>query len=671
MKPGYVLSGRYKVVETLGEGGMANVYLAYDLILKRNVAVKLMRLDLRDNEAAIRRFRREAISLTELVHPNIVSIYDIDEDNGTQFLVMEYVEGMDLKSYIAQNFPISYEQVVNIMDQVLSAVEEAHAHDIIHRDLKPQNILINADGQVKITDFGIALATSEYSLTQTNTLMGSVHYLSPEQARGSVVTKQSDIYSLGIILFELLTSRVPYQGETAVSIALKHFQNDMPSVRSFDSQIPQALENVVLKATAKSLTERYQNVSEMKDDIETALSYTRSNEGKWKPASIIEDETKVLEPLNAQQVKKNIGLGDKKDGSEKDKKPKKKWSKKKKWLIWSLIVAAIFILIIFITALAMSPKDVAVPDLQGMNETEAKTALKSQQLSVGNIIKRNSTKYDKGQIISSNPTVGSSVRQDSKVDLIISKGPEKNVFGNYKGQSYAKVKSKLENKGVTVVKETKSSNSVAKGEIISQNISSKKKVVWDQTTVRFVVSSGAKKVILRDLTGYTEKSVEDYAEELGLALNIENDSSGSSSTGLVVSQEPAANTRVEAGDTLNVVLGSTSESSSSDESQQSSSSSSSESSSTNTFSVRVNIPYQASSSSTQSSTGSSESSSTMNTIQIYLQDDNHSYSDIYQQFTISSDTSVTLPFTLSGSDTGKYKIVRDGQVIAEKTDVTS
>lgn len=251
MKSGYILSGRYQIVQTLGEGGMANVYLAYDLILKRDVAVKLMRLDLRDNEAAIRRFRREAISLTELVHPNIVNIYDIDEDNGTQFLVMEYVEGMDLKSYIAQNYPIGYEKVVNIMDQVLSAVEEAHAHDIIHRDLKPQNILINADGQVKITDFGIALAASEYSLTQTNTLMGSVHYLSPEQARGSVVTKQSDIYSLGIILFELLTSRVPYQGETAVSIALKHFQNDMPSVRDIDSQIPQALENVVLKATAK------------------------------------------------------------------------------------------------------------------------------------------------------------------------------------------------------------------------------------------------------------------------------------------------------------------------------------------------------------------------------------------------------------------------------------
>ncbi|KRL07729.1 Stk1 family PASTA domain-containing Ser/Thr kinase [Liquorilactobacillus hordei] len=673
MKPGYVLSGRYQIVKTLGEGGMANVYLAYDLFLKRDVAVKLMRLDLRDNEAAIRRFRREAISLTELVHSNIVSIYDIGEDNGTQFLVMEYVEGMDLKSYIAQNYPISYDQVVNIMDQVLSAVEEAHAHDIIHRDLKPQNILINADEQVKITDFGIALATSEYSLTQTNTLMGSVHYLSPEQARGSIVTKQSDIYSLGIILFELLTSRVPYEGDTAVSIALKHFQNDMPSVRAFDDQIPQALENVVLKATAKNLAERYQNVSEMKDDIETALSYTRNNEARWKPASSVEDETKVLEPLNVQQIKKNIESDNDKSVSKKDKKPKKKWSKKKKWLVWSLIAAAIIIIIIFISALAMTPKNVAVPALQGMTETEAKTALETKELSIGKIIRRNSTKYDKGQVISSNPAENSSVRENSKIDLIISRGPERGKFGNYEGQAYTKVKKKLENKGVTVVKETKTSSSVAKGEIISQNISGKKKVIWEQTTVKFTVSTGAKATVLRDLTGYTEKSVEDYADELGLVLNIENSSVSDTSTGLVISQEPAANTSVKAGDTLNIVLGSTSSSSSDSESEQSSSSSSSASSSANTFSVNVNIPYQSSSSSTSSSTSSTAGSSSMNTntVQIYLQDDTHSYSSVYQQFTISADTSVTLPFTLSGSNTGKYKIVRDGQVIAEKTNITS
>lgn len=667
MKSGYILSGRYQIVQTLGEGGMANVYLAYDLILKRDVAVKLMRLDLRDNEAAIRRFRREAISLTELVHPNIVNIYDIDEDNGTQFLVMEYVEGMDLKSYIAQNYPIGYEKVVNIMDQVLSAVEEAHAHDIIHRDLKPQNILINADGQVKITDFGIALAASEYSLTQTNTLMGSVHYLSPEQARGSVVTKQSDIYSLGIILFELLTSRVPYQGETAVSIALKHFQNDMPSVRDIDSQIPQALENVVLKATAKNLIDRYQSVSKMKDDIETSLSYTRNGEKKWEPTNLVEDETRILEPIQEKQVKKASDS----DVMEKTlkKNAKKKWSKKKKWIVWISIIGALILFIAFIVAIAVSPKNVSVPDLQGMNKAEAETALKAQKLTIGDIKYRSSSKYDSGQIILSSPTQGSTVRQNSKVALVISNGPEKNVFGNYKGQSYAKVKQLLENKGVTVIKETRTSDSIAKGEIIKQSVAAKKKVIWKQTTVKFIVSSGAKVITLRDLTGYTEKSVEDYAQELGLVLNIENGSStDSSDSELVTSQEPAANTRVKVGDTLNVVLGSVDASSATNATESDSSSEDSESSAAKNFSLNVTIPYQSLST---SSTSSSSSSSALNTVQIYLQDDNHNYSDVYQEFTISSDTSVTLPFTLSGSDTGKYKIVRDGQVIAEKTNITN
>ena len=278
MKPGYKLGSRYQIIRPLGEGGMANVYLARDLVLDREVSVKLLRLDLRDDPQTNRRFQREATAATRLNDPHIVGIYDVGEDHGMQFMVMQYVKGTDLKQYISKHFPIPLAQVVDIMEQVLSAVEAAHEHGIIHRDLKPQNILIDENKNIKITDFGIATASSENTLTQTNTVMGSVHYLSPEQARGSVATKQSDIYSLGIILFELLTGKVPFEGENAVSIAIKHFRSQIPSVRAINANIPQSMENVVIKATAKDPQQRYASAAEMAADLKTSLDPDRAND---------------------------------------------------------------------------------------------------------------------------------------------------------------------------------------------------------------------------------------------------------------------------------------------------------------------------------------------------------------------------------------------------------
>ena len=254
---GRKIGERYKIIRLIGTGGMANVYLGHDLILDRDVAVKVLRFDFRDNEDALRRFQREALSATQLVHPNIVSVYDVDEENGLQYIVMEYVKGADLKKYIEKNGKVSPEDSIYIMDQVLSAMALAHRNRIIHRDIKPQNILIDQDNQIKVTDFGIAVALSETSITQTNTLLGSVHYLSPEQARGGMATIKSDIYALGIVLYELLSGAVPFDGESAVSIALKHFQDPMPLIRKNNPEVPQSLENVILKATSKEPTYRY------------------------------------------------------------------------------------------------------------------------------------------------------------------------------------------------------------------------------------------------------------------------------------------------------------------------------------------------------------------------------------------------------------------------------
>lgn len=228
---GYLLGERYRILDTLGEGGMANVYLAEDIILQRKVAVKVLRLDLQKEPQIEARFQREALATSELSHPNIVSVLDVGNDQGLPYMVMEYVNGPDLKDYIHDNSPLDLHEVIRIMDQILSAVALAHKHNVIHRDLKPQNILMDKRGNVKIADFGIAVALNQSSITQTNSVIGSVHYMSPEQTRGGLVTKQSDIYSLGIILYELITGKVPFNGDTPVAIALKHAQESIPSIR--------------------------------------------------------------------------------------------------------------------------------------------------------------------------------------------------------------------------------------------------------------------------------------------------------------------------------------------------------------------------------------------------------------------------------------------------------
>src|SRR5690625_4088486 len=278
----------------IGGGGMANVYLGYDQILDRDVAIKVLRLEYANDEEFITRFHREAEAATSLAHPNIVNIYDVGEEEHILYMVMEYVEGLTLKEYIQQNSPIDIEETITIMKQITSAISHAHANNLIHRDIKPQNILINPNGQVKVTDFGIAVALSATSLTQTNSILGSVHYLSPEQARGGMATKKSDIYSLGIVLFELLTGRLPFSGQTPVSIALKHLQSNTPSVKKFNDAIPQSVENIVLKATAKDPFHRYETVYEMEEAIETAFHPNRINEKKYEPPVEVGEETKAI-----------------------------------------------------------------------------------------------------------------------------------------------------------------------------------------------------------------------------------------------------------------------------------------------------------------------------------------------------------------------------------------
>lgn len=665
MEIGKKLNGRYKIIGAIGGGGMANVFLAHDLILDRDVAVKVLRYDFRDDQDTIRRFKREALSATELVHPNIVSVYDIGEEDSNQYIVMEYVKGMDLKEYIYHHFPIPYQKVLDIMEQVLSAVADAHRHRIIHRDLKPQNILIDNDGTVKITDFGIAVALSQTSITQTNSLLGSVHYLSPEQARGGMATKQSDIYSLGVILYELLTRNVPFEGESAVSIALKHFQEPLPSVRDFDHRIPQALENVVLKATAKEATDRYESAHEMAADLETSLSQQRLNEPRFEPASMT-GATKVLEPIGAigsmeasetglvpeaEEVQQSEQEDDREETSKKKKKPPKTKKKRKKWL-WIILGLLLLAGIGGAVILALNtPQEVVVTDVSGLTQSQAVEALVEDGLTLGEVILEADEDIEEGYAIRTDPESGSTLLEGAEVDLFVSSGRETVDFGDYRGESYDAIRAELTEQGFTVRSSEESSDTVPEGSIISQSIEEGEPVIPSETTVEFTVSTGQAGFAMRDLSGYSRASIQDYADDNSLSVTITEDYSDEVPQGQVITQTPDAGETLYRGDSISVVI-----------------SLGPEEIPIETFTETITIPYEPADETDTSEDG--ETVITPNSIEIYIEDEENSFNSVYQQLEITEDTEVTLEFTLQEGDTGSYRVVRDGEVIAEETNVS-
>ncbi|MDM8278303.1 Stk1 family PASTA domain-containing Ser/Thr kinase [Ligilactobacillus aviarius] len=549
MRVGYEVGKRYRIIRSLGEGGMANVYEAEDLVQKRRVTLKMLRFDLQDDPRSVERFHKEANSLTKLDNPHIVQIYDFGNDHGVPYLIMEYVKGTDLKTYLKEHYPLSCEKVVDIMEQILSAVESAHRIGIIHRDLKPQNILIDNYGKVKVTDFGISIAAMESAtITKTNTMIGSVHYISPEQARGSIITKQSDIYSLGIILFELLTGKVPFEGQTAVSIAVKHYRDNLPSARKINPKVPQALENVILHATEKKLKDRYPDAETMARDLKTALLPVRKNEPKWEVPSEDDAETKTLVIPTTESSKRQPSTGSRKTKKTKQQKKKRVYRRHPiAFLIGTLGV------IVVITILLMSLK-VQVPDLRGMSVREAKEVLLSNNLKLGKKRYEYSSSYLKGQTISSDPARETTVSRNSKVNIVISKGPLKTKFGSYIGQNFDQVRKKLKAKGVLVDKETTYSNKYPAGQIVSQSIDPSMKVSLYQLPVTFTVSEGVQTFKIRDLTGYTQKSVIDYAQEHNITIIFEQQYSNTVPKGQVISQNPKANTTVKAGSQVIVTL---------------------------------------------------------------------------------------------------------------------
>ena len=632
LEAGRTLNGRYKIQSLIGTGGMAAVYLAKDLILDRLVAIKVLRLDFRQNDDAMRRFRREALSATQLTHPNIVGVYDVGQSQEMNYIVMEYVEGTDLKDYVRQKGALHPIEAVRIMMQIVSAIAAAHQNRIIHRDIKPQNILIDKEGNVKITDFGIAVALSDTSLTQTNTLLGSVHYSSPEQARGGMATIQTDIYALGIVLYELLTGKVPFDGESAVSIALKHFQEPLPTIVNPIAMVPQSLENIVLKATAKDPMHRYRSCYEMFQDLKTCLDSTRLYEKKFVPASF-SGETKVLTPIHTQKVKpiqtsKEIPVVEMDE--EKPVKKRRKWP----WLILLLLISIVGIMAFVF--LQSSPKEVQVPDVTNLTEAAAKTKLADAKLIVTDVIQIKSDEIESGKVIETNPKAGSTVKEKSKIAIKVSSGKEAITMKDYRNKNYEAARDELKKLGFTVEKQEENSDSVESGKVISQSIAPNQKVEGKDPVITLVVSKGESSIKMANLTGYTRAGAIEYANSNNLALTI-TEEENEATVDTVIRQSIREGAEVKKGTALTIVL--------------------SKGKKEHTVTKQIVIPYQ--------KNAQNNGQKKVNKISIYIEDTKHQISNVYNTLEITEDTTLNLTFTLSNSQPiGKYKIVSDGKEIS-------
>ena len=554
---GQKINDRYQIIRMIGEGGMANVYLAHDTILDRDVAVKILRGDLADDEKFVRRFQREAISASSLSHPNIVEMYDVGEDDGQYYIVMEYVEGKTLKSLIKRRGALTLPEVIDIMLQLTSAVACAHDSYIIHRDIKPQNVLIKEDGTVKITDFGIAMALNSNELTQTNSVMGSVHYLPPEQANGSGATIKSDIYSLGILMFELLTGNLPFKGENAVEIAIKQMREKIPSVCEINPHIPQSVENIILKACAKNPKNRYDNVLEMHDDIKTCLNEERKDEKRitYRYSENDLEETKIMPPI-IDKPNKNDDVKVEKI-SEEITKEDKKINK----IILILVGIVVGLVALITTTLLILPrlsnkKEIVVPNVSNLSIVDAEKALKDAGFEIAGENKlESSSTVKEGVVIRTDPISGVSRKKGTIITLIVSSGEEGIVLENYVGSNYYEVKGKLEASEIKVTVEKKeiSDKTLKENTIIEQSPAAGTKVVKGDT-VKLIIPDVITNYPNFVSEGWKVDDIETFCSEYGITLTVVEEETNEYPAGTVIKQSRSADTKVISGATLKITV---------------------------------------------------------------------------------------------------------------------
>lgn len=565
---GQKISDRYQIIKAIGEGGMANVYLAYDTILDRDVAVKVLRGDLANDEKFVRRFQREALSASSLTHPNIVEVYDVGEDHGQYYIVMEYVEGRHLKDLIKKRGKLTLSEVIDIMLQITDGMSVAHDSYIIHRDIKPQNIMILENGLVKIMDFGIAMAMNSTQLTQTNSVMGSVHYLPPEQANGKGSTLQSDIYSMGIVMYELLTGKLPYKGDNAVEIALKHLKEPLPSIRDELPNIPQSVENIIIKATAKNPKNRYADAREMHNDLLTCLDESRANEEKIKlPYKEFSEETKkTVKKENTEEKKENSKEKKKKEKPVESSDEvlakqitKNDLKKQNKLLIilasiFTLLIVAITTFVVLIPALTVN-KEILVPDVSGYTVDDAIKTLQDAGFTVASEQQKiASEEIELGKVVKTAPLAGTKRTKGTEVTLWVSEGDTKITLENYIGSNYLEVKGKLEALDVQVIVEKKSveDDNAVENVVIDQSPKEGEKVAKGDYVTLYIPDVDK----YPDFTNgtYTYEDVVDYLKKYNVTVNKVEQEDATHTPGIVINQSRPKGDRIVSGASITVTV---------------------------------------------------------------------------------------------------------------------
>lgn len=561
-----IIAERYELLELIGQGGMADVYLAQDIILNRTIAIKILRTSLAKDPIYVTRFQREASAAAALSHRNIVEIYDVGEDEDKYYIVMEYVPGTTLKELILKRGAVHYIEAIDIMKQIVSGIAKAHQLGIIHRDLKPQNILVTDSGVAKIADFGIASMQSLAQVTQTDVIMGSLHYLAPELARGEKATAQSDVYALGIVFYELLRGEVPFNGESPVNIALKHMQEDLPSLLDFNPSIPQSVENIVIKATAKNLNDRYQSAAEMLDDINTCLD--RPNEEKLVFSYDSDDEpTIVVDPRTA------FSSNDTSEVKTREEKPVeeeendnffKRFVKKIKDLstrskvIIGAVTALVILGIAFVIYLNTGSDANLMPDLAGRTVDEARELLDDYGVTISdNIVEELSDEYDKGEIIETDPKAGTSIKEGDVISLTVSSG-KYIVLEDYVGMTQSEAEKAIadlsDDVEIEVVIEEEVSSS-PRGEVIDQDKDSGTKLDPNDEsnlTITLTVSKGDY-IVVGNYIGMSQSEAEAALKKLGFTVTIETEES-EEAKGTVIDQSYNKGYRFDPDDDRNITL---------------------------------------------------------------------------------------------------------------------
>ncbi|MCD3219841.1 Stk1 family PASTA domain-containing Ser/Thr kinase [Mammaliicoccus sciuri] len=655
---GRIIAGRYEFVKYLGGGGMSNVYLAKDKILNRDVAVKVINIPPYEKEKAVERFEREVQNTTILSHSNVVNVLDVEEDDNCYYLVMEYIEGPTLKEYLCKEGKLSADEAVEMTLQILKGIAHAHHHRIIHRDIKPQNILMTKNATLKILDFGIARALSETALTETNHVMGSVQYLSPEQAKGQSTDESSDIYSIGIVLYELLTGHPPFNGETPVSVAIKHIQEELPSIRKERPSIPQSIENVIMKATRKEKSQRYRDTNEMYYDLLTALDDERKDE---LPRYDSDLDTKTMPVIKADEEEsdtKTVPIATTQQNANTQQqnmetnKPKRK---RNKWLIVFVPILLLCMLVGAIGFALTAPKYVDVPNLLGKSRGEALALIDEKGLSKGKITEAYSNSFKEGEVMKVTPKVGSKVKEMTKVDLVISQGVKTFTVEDYVGKSADKTKKQLEKQGFESVRIKEQYDKAANGTVINQNIEPGSKVVPKDTMIILTKSIGVKQEYVKDYTGEEISKATSELEALGFKVEQSEVESDEPADTIVKQSFKDGQLPVESTIYFDVSKGKDKDSDSDNSDDKDKYDDSDANARDKTYTQSVYIPF----------TGSDSKKGQK--VEIFVKDKSNDIKKVADSFTIKKDTTRSINFTIPKGESAEYRVEVDGKEIESNT----